>query len=175
MSECQMDPIRLSALVDGELPADERQTLEAHVAECARCQSEMAALQAVRDGAGGLPDEPVAAGEWERVWSAIERGLPRRAPRRRPAGLTWRVWAWPRPVLAAAALVLALITGGLLLHGPRGGEGLSPLEDIEVATQGEVQVEWVSNDADNYMLVLTPPVEGRAPVLWVTSTETEER
>jgi len=185
MSDCQMDPVRLSALVDGELPADERRSIEAHVAECADCRSTVAALRAVRDGAAALPYEVVAPGEWARVWSALERVLPHvsageapararedtrlRVPRirRQPARLTWRLWMWPRPILAAAALVLALVTGASLIRSmPH-----RVLDDLDVAGKEEVRLEWVANDADGYMLVLTPPVEGGAPVLWITPTE----
>ena len=180
MSGCQMDPARLSALVDDELPGDERQAVEAHLAECPHCRSELAALRAVREGVASLAGEEPTPADWGRVWSGVERALPRperdaahARPRKGLAGagrrVAWRPWLWPRPAFAAAALIIlaaGLIAYGLWPHGATSAPG-----EFTVAGREDVRFVSVAYDCDDYTLVLMSPVEGKAPVLWVSPTE----
>ncbi|HEX9188256.1 MAG TPA: zf-HC2 domain-containing protein, partial [Vicinamibacteria bacterium] len=81
---------RLSAYLDGELPAAEAAGVAAHVASCAECATLLADMAAVDER---FADTPVEAPEGyfdtyaSRVRARIE-AEPRRAPRRVPA------WAW---------------------------------------------------------------------------------
>lgn len=100
---------RLSEYIDGDLPADERQGLEAHLAACAECQETMAQLRRVRVRAGGLEDRPPQVDLWpgiaERI--GVNTGTYRvPAPTRR--------WTFSMPQLAAAAVVLMLVGAGAM-------------------------------------------------------------
>jgi hypothetical protein len=106
---------RLSALLDGDLPAAEAEALRAHGAACDRCAAALADLGALVSAASGLESaEPPPT-----LWMSIEGSLARAE---RPSWLaSWSSW---RPFAAgalvgAAALALALIAlpGG---RGPRG-------------------------------------------------------
>ena len=101
---------RLSAYLDGELPASERAEVETHLATCAECTALLAALGEVDEVGRELPVE-APSGYFDsfagRVRARIaEEGAPRtraappRARRRLPA------WTWA----AAAALLLAVVT-----------------------------------------------------------------
>ena len=87
---------RLSALLDGELVADERRAAEAHLADCASCRDELAATASTRAMVRGLPAVDAPFGFYERV---IRRSSPATPGRRR--GLA--------SVAAGAAAAVALL------------------------------------------------------------------
>jgi anti-sigma factor RsiW len=104
---------RLSEYLDGDLAAGELAALEAHLAGCGDCRATLEQLRRVVARAQGLDDRPPAAD----LWPAIARhvgvvSLDARRARRR---LSFTV-----PQLAAAAVALALLSGGsawLMLRG----------------------------------------------------------
>ncbi|MBI1966425.1 MAG: zf-HC2 domain-containing protein [Gemmatimonadetes bacterium] len=95
----------LQQLLDGRLEAERRAQVEAHLAVCARCRRELAALRwvtaAVRKG---LPERDVPAAVAAGVAAALD-GADRAARRRRPA---WVIGL----ALAAAAVLVVLVTRG---------------------------------------------------------------
>src|SRR5213076_1196548 len=96
---------RLSEYLDGDLPAGERTVLEAHLPTCAECSETLAQLRRVVARAQALDDRAPTAD----LWPAIARhvgvvSLDARRARRR---LSFTV-----PQLAAAAVALALLSGG---------------------------------------------------------------
>ncbi len=102
MTCTEMDA-RIDALLDGELPDDERAEVEAHLAGCAACAALHADLVALRNRARATPREipPPPA-----VWEAVERltardsRLATRESRRSPRS--------PWYLAAAAVLLVAL-------------------------------------------------------------------
>jgi anti-sigma factor RsiW len=76
---------RLSALVDGELSHEERDRLYVHLAACAECRSEAAALRALKRRLGALGDAAMDRGLLSRLIALAEPGEPPATPRRRPA------------------------------------------------------------------------------------------
>jgi len=103
---------RLSAYLDGELSAEERAEVAAHLAACPECAALLAAFAAVDGEASSLPAE-APDGYFEsfprRVAARLAAGQPAAAgPRRMPA------WAWA----AAAALLLAVVTPLTLRRAP---------------------------------------------------------
>ena len=108
---------RLSEYVDGDLPERDRATLEAHLPTCAECRATLDELRRVVARAQTLDDRSPTAD----LWPAIARhvgvvSLDARRARRR---LSFTV-----PQLAAAAVVLALLSGAsawLLLRRPDAG------------------------------------------------------
>jgi anti-sigma factor RsiW len=97
---------RLSEYLDGELAAPERTALETHVVTCGACRTTLDELRRVVANARALDDRPPATDLWPAVATRI--------------GLSARVKAQPLvrrvsftvPQLAAAAVVLALLSGG---------------------------------------------------------------
>ncbi len=57
MRDCKEIRERLSALIDNELPARERQLVEDHLHECPACAQEESSLRRVIDLMDGIPDE----------------------------------------------------------------------------------------------------------------------
>jgi anti-sigma factor RsiW len=114
----------LSAVLDGELGAERRAEVEAHVAGCPGCASRLEALRAVDRALAGLPEPAVAPDLGARLRRRLERERYfewHRARFRRLSGP-----ALALPVAAAAALALYLV---LRAPGPTGG----PVEPVPVA------------------------------------------
>src|SRR5881628_956720 len=97
---------RLSEYLDGELTAPERTTLEAHLASCDGCRTTLEELRRVATNARALDDRPPAADLWPAVAARI--GL---SPREQARPVVRR-FAFTVPQLAAASVVLALLSGG---------------------------------------------------------------
>jgi hypothetical protein len=104
----------LDDYVDGTLPAESLALVETHLADCNRCQAEVAVLRALGADARALPRSVLPARD---LWSGVEArmragagagGEAARVPRLRSAFPTFRV---PALIAAAFALVLA---GGVL-------------------------------------------------------------
>jgi len=124
---------RLSEYVDGDLMADERRSLEAHLEACDTCAGIVAELRAVLATARGLPDrEPTVD-----LWSGIAARLPA-APGVTSLPLRRRQRRWTAfsvPQLAAAGLALVLVSSGILWVALRdGGEAGAPPVNMPVAT-----------------------------------------
>jgi len=106
---------RLSEYLDGELARPERTTLEAHLASCDACRTTLDELRRVVTNARALDERPPTADLWPAVAARI--GLSARV-RARPVV---RRFSFTVPQLAAASLVLALLSGGAAwLLGRRG-------------------------------------------------------
>ena len=94
---------RLSEYVDGELDAETRAALEAHLATCAACRATRDELERVVARARRVGYREPA----NDLWRAIEASITTSAPRSRGRLLTV---SWAR--LAAAAAIVALLAGG---------------------------------------------------------------
>jgi hypothetical protein len=94
---------RLSAYLDGELPAGERAEVAAHLAACPECAAFLAALSAVDEAAGALPAE-APEGYFEAFPARVRSRL--EAPRVASPGRRVPAWTWA----AAAALLLGVLT-----------------------------------------------------------------
>lgn len=111
MSDCEICEIALSALADGELPAEELLPAIDHLVECTGCR---AFYRDVRALAAALPARPVAepppAEAPEEIWRRIEAAT---APAAAPAvGRTAQSRPWALR-LAAAVLLVAGLWGAL--------------------------------------------------------------
>jgi hypothetical protein len=100
---------RLSAYMDGELDAPERETVAAHLRACAACVRHLEELRAVDTAARELP-LAVPDGYFETFRGSLRARLQQARPR--PRRRAPPVWA----LAAAAAVVLALITPRLLVR-----------------------------------------------------------
>ena len=112
---------RLSEYLDGELSADEQRALESHLRSCAPCAAVLNDLKRVvaRAQAAGAAARPPQADLWagiaeridaSRTWNAGAAPLDNVAAFR---GRAPRRIAFTLPQLAAAAIVVAAVSGGL--------------------------------------------------------------
>jgi len=86
---------RLSALIDGELNAAERDRVHAHLAGCAECRAEANELRALKKELRDLGDVPPGDGLTRRLIGIAEPGAP--VPPRRQARRMTGSSARPRP------------------------------------------------------------------------------
>lgn len=118
----------LNDLIDDELDAAARAAVERHLAGCAECRAEVAALRDVLNGAVTLPESiepsrdlwPAIAAEYEATRAATPLSVS--AGGERTLQTLWRLRA---PLAAAATVVLLLGSGGTYLL-MRGAEPAAP-------------------------------------------------
>ncbi|HUP00446.1 MAG TPA: zf-HC2 domain-containing protein [Gemmatimonadota bacterium] len=110
---------RLSAYLDGELNAAERQALETHLAHCAECAGVLADLERIVAEARGLEDRLPEEDLWpeiaRRLQARVDRDpevIPLAHRRKRFSRISFTI-----PQLAAAALALIVVSGGLVWLG----------------------------------------------------------
>ncbi|MBA3885848.1 MAG: zf-HC2 domain-containing protein [Acidobacteria bacterium] len=108
---------RLSDYLDGELAADEREAVAAHLTGCAGCAAVLDELRGLRAHAAALPESlPPAADPWPAIAARIaSHGESRRAP--------WRMSFSVPQLAAAAALLLAVGMGAMWMLQPPGAPG----------------------------------------------------
>ena len=105
---------RLSEYVDGELVGTERVVLEAHLDGCAECRANVELLRAVQMRARRLADRAPERDLWPAIAAMIGPESPVRpvSPDALPLAPRRRRYAFSIPQLAAAGIVLALLSGG---------------------------------------------------------------
>ena len=116
-----------------ELEVSERKTVEGHLASCADCRGELAALRALL----AVDPAPLDARERRRLHAAVDRAVGGRAsPEPAPARRTWlQRFA---PSLGAAALLLVVLV--VALSGGRIGgddEGATPAQRSKAREAGD--------------------------------------
>lgn len=125
---------RLSEYLDGELPVEEREELEGHLAVCAECGAVLDDLRRVVARASRLDDAPPESDLWpgiaERIGlsSEAEPVLALESFRRvRETPLARRRFTFSLPQLVAAGIALALVSAGsvwVALSVGRNGAGV---------------------------------------------------
>lgn len=123
--DCQSVAGQLGRYVDGELPVAPATAVEAHLARCARCATEVQVLRRLAGelSAAGSPRVP------DELWPAIQRRLDQAgASAAASAALPWR---WP---LAAAASVIFVV--GLGLYGLLWSDGVSSRAEASTVNFG---------------------------------------
>ena len=105
---------RLSEYLDGDLAAEDRTALEAHLERCPECRETLASLRRVVTQARALADRPPGRDLWPGIAARI--GARGGRPAARPAAR--RGFTFSLPQLAAAGIALAVASGGTawLLH-----------------------------------------------------------
>ena len=139
---------RLSEYLDDELTPDERREIERHLAACATCATTLAELERVVARAQSLPARPPETDLWNgiagRIGAAGAAGAPLVPFRaRQPRRISFTL-----PQLAAASLLLAVVSGGIAwrLHAPPAAQGPAAAQAAPaqaIAQQETVSVELV--------------------------------
>src|SRR5574338_203084 len=122
---------RLSEYVDGELTQGEQAACEAHLATCAECRAVSEDLLAVARTAAALPADDPARDLWPGILSAISPG-PKVIPLVRR-----RSWYASVPGLAAAAAIIAIVSGGSVWLAMRQGPATAAPTPVVVASTTE--------------------------------------
>ena len=120
---------RLSAYLDDELSASEAQAVDRHLEECLECRRTLTELREVSARAGGLPDLEPESDLWKGIAARIE-SMPQADLaslqvidlRSRKAARQSKRIAISLPQLAAASIVLMLLSGSVVWLAMRGGE-----------------------------------------------------
>jgi anti-sigma factor RsiW len=107
---------KLSDYLDGELSADERRAVDAHLKTCAECAAVLDDLERIVARAQGIADtvRPPSADLWPGVASRIEASRRVVPLSRRRAAKSERRISFTLPQLAAAAALVAAVSGGLV-------------------------------------------------------------
>lgn len=100
---------QLSAYLDGELDAEVRRRLEAHLVDCAECRATLGELRRVVAWAPTYAGAEPSRDLWAGILDAIDRGKVATFEEHRPPAPRRR-FTWAQ--LAAAALAMAVLGGG---------------------------------------------------------------
>lgn len=117
MTSCDLVRETLGAIVDGEISALERQTVDAHLAACTACSRDLSALRAVHQRLGALPRSGAPSSLRARV-VALSREDGVSVARPATAGSFWssripRVFRSP----AFAVALIMLVAAGAFVRG----------------------------------------------------------
>ena len=129
---------RLSEYLDNELTAADRARANAHLRICPACAAMLDELTAVTARAHALADSAPANDLWPAIAAAIGSDISPLSPRREQANGRRR-FSFSVPQLAAAALVLVTLSGGIVwtLGVPRASAvAVSPVSPTHPATAG---------------------------------------
>jgi len=105
---------QLSDYLDGELPAEEREAVEAHLRACAPCAAVLEDLKRIVARAATVAARPPDADLWAGIAARIEAGTASAPGRVMPfSPRESRRFTFTLPQLAAAAALLIAVSGGI--------------------------------------------------------------
>jgi anti-sigma factor RsiW len=133
---------RLSEYLDHELEASDRKALEAHLGSCAECRTTLDELRRVVARAHELPDRPPTSDLWPAIRQQVGAGVVSLGARRARRRLSFSV-----PQLAAAAVVLALVSAGSAWLVTRSGPTPQPVASQRQSTPVMLNVGITPLDA----------------------------
>lgn len=143
---CEGTSERFGAYLDGELSAEDRRAVEAHLSDCAACQVELKTEYAIIAELSIPTSSKAPDGLWEAIEGTLDSQLPV-APSVRSAGRGFRRFA------VAAGIVLAAVVGTALFARSERGGGEAQASSINF----DVLLDSISFDPDralNKFLVL---------------------
>jgi anti-sigma factor RsiW len=177
-------PEQLERYFDGELTPDEPTDLRAHLASCAECSAQQAALARLRTLIAMTSEADVQQLDSERMFAAIERGIAQDIPSTAPAIVEAparpRIAAPSRlrrlsnaaPVLGAFALAAAAM---LMVYRPDGSQtdGNDDTYDYQMPEEHSevVEVDFGSNAGTVFDISLSDG--SSTPVVWIDDDDEE--
>jgi anti-sigma factor RsiW len=164
---CEEVQQQLRGFSTGELPMDVRQTVQAHLSECAACCAELAKVDALAGFLTGAQAPPVPSGFASRVLSKA-----RQRQEANPAAWNlmrwWRVTSAPMHAAAAAVLVIGLGTGALISWNTWQAPAAPPAQAAsQTDPLASYNVDYLTDAPDGSLaqtylaLVSTPAQEGK--------------
>jgi hypothetical protein len=149
---------RLSDYLDDELPADERAAVEAHLRDCAGCAAVLNDLKRVvaRAQAAANASRPPQADLWAGIADRIDvtGAAASAAPRGRVAPFepqpSRRRFALTLPQLAAAAVVVAAVSGGLAWQLRPALSGIAGAVPSDTSAEASADLGQPFRDADAF-------------------------
>ena len=105
---------QLTAFSSGELPADVRQAVQAHLAECAACRAALAEVDALAGVLASGRTPPVPRGFAARVMMAARQRQETKPVAAWNLMRWWRLTSTPMHAAAAAVLIIGLSVGLVL-------------------------------------------------------------
>ena len=171
MDRCDNEAL-LSKSLDGELTAEEQPRLDAHLQECSQCRELLRDLKAVEQELRSTPlPSPT---DWQECWQAVARALTTKHKEPREATSKVEVvhlgpsrWLFgnrTRWVLSAAACVLALLVGVLVLRSLLPG-----LSMVELASADSLEVEIEQGEGEGPGALFLVSADGEIAVVWVAN------
>lgn len=163
----------LGAYVLGALDADETHRVDAHLADCADCRAEAAALRELTDVLGDVPPEAFLDGPPEDGRLLLERTLRRVRSTKRSGVRTGRMLMAASAVVAVAAAV----SGGVLLGRATDTPApvaLPPAASGPPATAGVMHLRGEDNGAQ-LAVTITPSGDWVRVSAWVAGIPAGQR
>jgi anti-sigma factor RsiW len=127
---------RLSDYVDDETDGAERRAIEAHLAHCAECRQIVEELRAVVAHAASLAAVPPERDLWPGIVARLAAG-PAAGVRLFSRLLSARRFSFTLPQIAAAALAIMLLSGGVVWMA-RSGDPRADFESLSAQATGTV-------------------------------------
>jgi len=154
-----------AAYVLGALTSQEAETFRRHLATCAVCRDEVAALQTAADALPLAAPQLSAPPRLRRVVMADVRKQPKIAP-----GVAARRSRWPalaRPAVAVGcALAVAAVVGALVLASG-GSSGARLVQASVAARSGSAVVRLVAGHAELVVHGMPQPPAGKIYEVWL--------
>ncbi len=138
---------RLSEYVDGELTPADHLDVERHLAGCVACRTVVGELREVVADAASLTDVRPAANLWPGIAARIAARGPRRTGRSALTRALMRRVSFTLPQLAAAALALMVLSGGLVWVA-RSGDPRADFDPVSAEPARGVAAPISVSDAD---------------------------
>lgn len=144
--------------VNGTLEQDERALVERHLAECAHCHGEIAALRQLQDLHADVAPLPDASASFRRLRNRLQaHGTPPRASRWHSLGRGWMLTPpWLRGAVAVQAVVVLVLAVMLI------GSGHRP--DARYRTLGDASHVVASREDVRQLVVVFDPHISQAQV-----------
>ena len=153
MDNCARHEEAISAMMDGELSAQQQQELTDHLAGCPACAEALEHWRKLSLAAGDI-GEPIPS-QWDSVWSKVEKAaVMRRASIRLRREVTRGVWV----AAAAAAILLAAF-----IWAPK-----KPVLNPTVADAKEAPFEVINLEvSSDYTATVMSGQDKDLPVIWL--------
>lgn len=161
---CENVQQQLNRFAAGDLPVADRQTVQAHLAECAACRAKLAELDALAGVVASTPTPPIPSGFASRVIAAARQ-------RQQAQPITawnllrwWRLTSAPMHAAAAAVLIVGLSVGVVLgwTSAPSAAQAetaaqVDPVDVYQIDYLGEAPSGSL---ADSYLTLVSATDEG---------------
>ena len=161
---CENVQQQLNRFAAGDLPVADRQTVQAHLAECAACHAKLTELDAVAGVVATTPTPPIPSGFASRVMVAARKRQEAQPVAAWNLLRWWRLTSAPMHAAAAAVLIVGLSVGVVLgwTSAPSAARAdaaaqVDPVDVYQIDYLGEAPSGSL---ADSYLTLVSATNEG---------------